>query len=135
MIRQYSYLIDLKTIEERFEYLKLSGKVGSDTFGYDRYLNQKFYKSKEWRDIRHHVIIRDQGCDLGILGFEISKNICIHHMNPIEIEDFTKGSPDIFDPEFLICTSFRTHQAIHYGNKSLLPKLHVKRTPKDTNLW
>jgi len=135
MIKKYSELKQLKTFEERYDYLRLLGAVGKDTFGFDRYLNQSFYHSFEWRRARDLVIIRDNGCDLGISGFEIRDKILIHHMNPIRIEDLKDGNKDVLNPNFLICTSPRTHQAIHYGDKSLLPLLPVERRPGDTSLW
>ncbi len=135
MIRTYSELIRFSTFEERFEYLKLSGEVGVETFGVDRYLNQIFYRSKEWKKIRRDIIIRDDGCDLGMEGHDIFGKIYIHHMNPISVEDVINRSPDIFDPEFLICVSLNTHNAIHYSDESILPKLPVERKPGDTKLW
>lgn len=135
MIRRYSELESLKTLEERYVYLRLSGSVGKTTFGWDRYFNQRFYHSTEWKSIRDKVIIRDCGCDLGIPGFEINDKILIHHMNPIWIEDLNRKNPDILNPEFLICTSPMTHQAIHYGDKSLLPQVPIIRHPGDTKLW
>lgn len=134
-IRRYSELKELKTIEERFDYLKLDGKVGVGSWGWDRYFNQRFYRSPEWKRIRDIVIIRDGGCDLGIPGFEIQDKILIHHINPIWIEDLKSGNSDILDPEFLISTSNSTHQAIHYGDKSLLPQVPILRTRGDTKLW
>lgn len=135
MIRCYSELIIRLTIEDRYDYLKLSGLVGKETFGLDRYLNQKFYKSTEWKRIRELVIIRDEGFDLGILDFPIQGKILIHHMNPIKIRDIRLKNLDILNPEFLISVSERTHQAIHYGNKSLLPYIPKQRKPGDTRLW
>lgn len=135
MIRSYSELIKLGTFEERFEYLKLSGSVGFETFGHDRYLNQALYCSEKWKRVRREVIIRDEGCDLGVDYMEIPGKIIIHHMNPITIRDIESGNSSIFDPEFLICTSFRTHNAIHYSDESLLPKDPVIREPGDTKLW
>jgi len=134
-ILSYSELKNFSTLVERYDYLKLTGSVGKKTFGWDRHFNQKFYKSDEWRRVRDIVIIRDDGCDLGIKGFEIHDKILIHHMNPMWIGDLKTGNPDILDPEFLICTSHRTHQAIHYGDKSLLPQVFVERKPGDTKLW
>lgn len=135
MIRRYSDLEPLKTLEERYSYLKLSGSVGKTTFGWDRYFNQRFYHSIEWRRVRDKVILRDDGCDLGIPGFEIHDKVLIHHMNPIWIEDLRRKNPDILNPEFLICVSPTTHQAIHYGDKSLLPQVPIIRHPGDTKLW
>ena len=135
MIRRYSELRHIPTFEERFEYLKLNGSVGRETFGFDRYINQRFYTSKEWRDIRHHVIARDLGLDLGADGYEINSRILIHHMNPIVADDILHKNDDILDPEFLITTCHATHNAIHYGDQSLLPKPLVERTRGDTRLW
>ena len=135
MIRRYSELRHIPTFEERFEYLKLNGSVGRETFGFDRYINQRFYTSKEWRDIRHYVIARDLGLDLGAEGYEINSRILIHHMNPIEVDDILHKNDDILDPEFLITTCHNTHNAIHYGDSSLLPKPLVERSRGDTKLW
>lgn len=134
-IRRYSELSRLTTIEERYDYLKLLGVVGKETFGWDRYFNQRFYKSAEWKHVRNLVITRDNGCDLGIPGFEIHDKILIHHMNPIWVEDLKNHNPDILNPEFLISTSDITHQAIHYGDRSLLPQVPIVRVPGDTKLW
>ena len=132
----YSELEILKTLEDRYHYLKLNGVVGEKTFGWDRYYNQRFYHSLEWRQVRDRVIVRDNGCDLGIDGFEIAeKKILIHHMNPIWLEDLRYGNSDILNPEYLICVSDRTHQAIHYGSIDLLPQRLVERVPGDTKLW
>ena len=135
MIRRYSELRHIPTFEERFDYLKLNGSVGRETFGFDRYINQRFYTSKEWRDIRHHVIARDLGLDLGTEGYEINSRILIHHMNPIVVDDILHKNDDILDPEFLITTCHNTHNAIHYGDSSLLPKPLVERSRGDTRLW
>lgn len=135
MIRRYSELRRIPTFEERFDYLKLNGSVGRETFGFDRYINQRFYTSKEWRDIRHHVIARDLGLDLGAEGYEINSRILIHHMNPIVVDDILHKNDDILDPEFLITTCHNTHNAIHYGDSSLLPKPLVERSRGDTKLW
>lgn len=134
-IRRYSELIQRKTLEDRFEYLKLVGTVGKQSWGWDRYYNQRFYYSAEWKRVRNIVMLRDDCCDLGVSGFEIQDKVLIHHMNPIWIEDLKYGNPAILDPEFLICTSNRTHQAIHYGDKSLLPQIPVERRAGDTRLW
>lgn len=134
-IRTYSELITIPTFEERYAYLKLSGKVGEETFGFDRYLNQIFYKSPEWRSIRNHVIIRDCGCDLGIEDREIPGRILVHHINPIHVEDITKRSEWILNPEYLICTSKNTHNAIHYGDDSLLITDPIERSKNDTCPW
>ena len=133
--RCYSELVKLKTFEERFEYLRLNGKVGVDTFGFDRYLNQKFYRSPEWKRVRRDVIIRDEGRDLGVEGYELQNGIYVHHMNPISPNDLLHAESWIYDPEYLICVSFDTHNAIHYGDASLLPKLPVERTMNDTCPW
>ena len=135
MIRRYSELRHIPTFEERFDYLKLNGSVGRETFGFDRYINQRFYTSKEWRDIRHYVIARDLGLDLGSEGYEINSRILIHHMNPIVVDDILHKNDDILDPEFLITTCHNTHNAIHYGDSSLLPKPLVERSRGDTKLW
>lgn len=134
-IRTYSELITLPTFEERYEYLRLGGKVGEETFGFDRYLNQIFYKSKEWRSIRDHIIARDNGCDLGMEGHEISGRILIHHMNPITKDDILQRSEYLLNPEYLITTIKNTHDAIHYSDKSLLITAPVQRTRNDTCPW
>ena len=133
-IRTYSELIKLQTFEERFDYLKLGGLVGKDTFGFDRYLNQIFYRSKKWKSARDYVIIRDNGCDLGVEGHEIHERIIIHHMNPITIEDIKEHNPDIYNPDYLVAVSHDTHNAIHYGSESILPVI-IERSPNDTKLW
>jgi len=133
--RRYSQLRRLETFEERFEYLRLGGDVGLSTFGFDRYINQKFYTSVEWRSARDQVIVRDNGCDLGIPGYEIHGALLVHHMNPMGIDDILHGEEWIFDPDYLITTCHNTHNAIHYGNANLLPKTVVKREPGDTKLW
>ena len=135
IIRSYSELITLPTFEERFKYLELGGKVGEETFGFDRYLNQVFYNSDEWKDIRDFVIVRDNGCDLGISDREIQGRILVHHMNPISKEDILKRSKFLLDPEFLICTIKNTHDAIHYGDESLLITAPIIRTKNDTCPW
>ena len=134
-MRTYSELVLLPTFKERFEYLKLSGVVGRDTFGFDRYLNQQFYRTSEWKKVRDAVIIRDNGCDLGVEGYEIYDRILIHHMNPITADDIIKHSDWIVDTNQLICTSFRTHNAIHYGDISLIDKQPTIRKPNDTCPW
>lgn len=134
-IKTYSELITLPTFEERFEYLKIGGKVGVDTFGFDRYLNQIFYRSDEWKSIRDEVIIRDNGCDLGIEGREIHSRIIVHHMNPITKDDILNRSDFLLNPEFLICTIKLTHDAIHYGDSSILFTEPVIRTKNDTCPW
>lgn len=135
MIRNYSTLKKLKSFEDRYNYLKLKGNVGESTFGFDRYINQNFYKSKRWREVRDIVITRDNGCDLGSDGFEIYDKILIHHMNPISLYDIEEDNDDIFNPEYLICVSNRTHQAIHYGDENLLPKKLITRKRNDTVPW
>lgn len=134
-IRTYSELILLPTFKERYKYLKLGGKVGEETFGFDRYLNQKFYKSKEWRDIRDYVILRDNACDLGIEDREIHSRIIIHHMNPITKYDIVNQTEFLTNPEYMICTLKRTHDAIHYGDDSILFGDVVIRTKNDTCPW
>ena len=135
-IRTYSELITLPTFEERFEYLKLSGRVGDETFGRDRYLNQLLYqRSDEWKASRREVILRDNGCDLGCEGYEIYGQIIVHHMNPITIDDVLNLDPKVFDPEFLISTMHRTHNAIHYGNADLLITAPIERRKNDTCPW
>ena len=134
-IRTYSELIQLPTFEERFDYLRLDGVVGKDTFGFDRYLNQQFYRSSEWKRIRNQVIVRDNGCDLGIDEYEIHGRILIHHMNPISIEDLRYMSDLLMNPEYLICVSHRTHNAIHYGDESLIVTAPIERSQNDTCPW
>lgn len=135
-MRTYSELIKLSTFEERFNYLKLDGRVGEDTFGFDRYFNQMLYHSPEWKQVRREVIIRDEGCDLGIPGREIFGKILVHHMNPMRLEDIEEHNPDIFDPEFLITVQKQTHDAIHYGDEDLLIESSpVVRKPNDTSPW
>lgn len=134
-IRTYSELIEIPTFKDRFEYLRLDGKVGEETFGFDRYLNQIFYKSQEWKAARDFVIIRDQGCDLAMEGHEIFDRILVHHMNPIRIEDIVNRSKYLLDPEYLICTIKNTHDAIHYGDGSLLITGPIERTKNDTCPW
>ena len=135
-IRTYSELIRLPTFEDRFRYLELHGEVGRDTFGADRYFNQKFYRSPEWKRIRNQVIVRDQGCDLGIKGRDILGKVIIHHMNPFTIDDMTcDDAMDLLNPEYLICVSHATHNAIHYGDESFLPEVFIERRPNDTCPW
>lgn len=135
IVKSYSELKKLKTFKERYEYLKLAGRVGESTFGYDRYLNQLLYNLPRWKKARNKVIIRDEGCDLGDPDYEIKDKIIVHHMNPITIEDIENENDDIFDPEYLISTSDRTHRAIHYGDEKLLPQLPIERRPGDTCPW
>jgi len=134
-VRTYSDLTRLGSFEERFEYLKLGGSVGRETFGYDRYINQRFYRSWEWKNVRDQVIIRDHGCDLGVLGHEINGALLIHHVNPMISDDIVHGEEWILNPEYLVTTTHNTHNAIHYGDFSLIPKPFVPRTPGDTKLW
>lgn len=135
MIRTYSELIKLKTFKDRFEYLKLDGIVGEETFGFDRYMNQIFYKSREWTSVRRAVIIRDNGCDLGVEGYEIHGQILIHHMNPINLSDIVHKTDELLNPDYLITTVLSTHNAIHYGDASLLPALPIERRANDTCPW
>ena len=135
IIRTYSELITLQTFEERFNYLKLKGQVGKDTFGFDRWLNQIFYRDPEWKSVRDYVIVRDNGCDLGVDGYEINGRILVHHMNPISKEDILERSKYLLDPEFLISTIHNTHNAIHYGDEDLLIKTPIERTKNDTCPW
>lgn len=135
-IKRYSELIQLPTFEERYKYLRLGGKVGEETFGFDRYLNQIFYKSREWLALRDKIILRDHGCDLGISGREVFKRIIIHHMNPLTKEDILNRSDFLLNPEFLISTSRRTHEAIHYSDNSILtPDILPERFANDTCPW
>lgn len=136
IIRTYSELITLPTHLERFAYLKLSGSVGRDTFGFDRHLNQMVYqRDPRWKKARDVVIIRDNGCDLGVEGYGIYGKIIVHHMNPVTMEDIVNDRDWIFDPEFLICTTHLTHNAIHYGDENLLMKAPIERTQHDTCPW
>lgn len=134
-VKTYSELVPLKTFEERFRYLKLNGMVGEETFGFDRFINQKFYKSREWKSIRDFVIVRDNGCDLGIDGYEIHGDIFIHHMNPVSLNDIETMSDFLLSPEYLIATTLRTHNAIHYGDETLLIVPPAERTMNDTCPW
>lgn len=134
-IRTYSELIKLPTFEQRFEYLNLSGAVGQETFGFDRYLNQNFYRSTEWKRIRDQVIVRDNGCDLGIEDRTICGKILIHHMNPINDKDILNMTDILLNPEYLICVSHMTHNAIHYGDENLLIKNPIVRFKNDTCPW
>ena len=134
-IRTYSELILLPTFEERFKYLQLNGRVGDDTFGFDRYINQNFYRSTEWKRIRDLVIMRDNGCDLALEGYEIYGRILIHHMNPITVKDVELSTEYLMNPEYLICVTNNTHNAIHYGDEKLINKGPVVRTKNDTCPW
>ena len=135
MIRSYRELSRLDSFLERFEYLKLTGSVGQETFGFDRYLNQAFYKSQQWINARRFAIARDLGNDLGVHGFAIHDRVLVHHMNPITPDDIAEGNEAILDPEYLICTSLDTHNAIHYGDASRLRSGPNERLPGDTKLW
>lgn len=135
-IRTYHELSKLKTYRERFEYLLLNGVVAEDTFGFDRYFNQKFYKSIEWRRLRNHIIIRDNACDLGLDGYDIFGKVIVHHMNPICLDDISSCSEFLMNPDYLICVSMDTHNAIHYGDLGYLDaKKQIVRRPNDTKLW
>lgn len=135
MTRTYSDLERLATFDERFDYLKLGGSVGEATFGFDRWINQQFYQSREWKRARDEVVVRDNGCDLGIRGYEINGALLVHHINPMVAEDVEHGEQWILDPEFLITTTKNTHNAIHYGNREMIRKPFVPRRPGDTKLW
>lgn len=134
-IRSYSELLTMDSFRDRFRYLQLQGGVGVDTFGFDRFLNQSFYRSREWIQLRHHIIARDEGCDLGVPGYEVNDRIIVHHMNPMAVEDIVHHNEEILDPEYLISTSHETHNAIHYGDGKHLPRQFVERKPGDTSLW
>jgi hypothetical protein len=134
-LRTYTALSKLKTLKERFDYLRLDGAVGEDTFGFDRYVNQRFYKSQEWLQVRDHVIARDLGSDLGVSEYPIHGRVLIHHMNPIFITDIEQASDILLDPEYLVCCAHATHNAIHYGDERLLPTNPVERTVNDTCPW
>lgn len=135
-IKTYSELSKLKTFEERFEYLRLKGKVGADTFGFDRIFNQMFYRSTEWKSIRDFVIVRDNGCDLGVEGYEIrGERIIIHHLNPITLDDIERCSEFLLNPDYLITTIHRTHNAIHYGGEVPMNRAPVQRSKNDTCPW
>lgn len=135
MIKAYSELIAFPTYEERFRYLQLKGAVGKDTFGYDRYLNQILYNSQEWKRFRDKIIIRDNGCDLACEGYDIHGRILVHHINPIRVDDVVNRNPIVFDPENVVCVTHNTHNAIHYGDESLLILAPVERTKNDTCPW
>lgn len=135
ILKSYRNLILLPTIEERYEYLKLTGKVGEDLFGFDRYLNQAFYTSTEWRQFRYRMIARDSGCDMAHQDYPISGRVILHHLNPLTVEDFENSSDALFDPNNVVCVSESTHEAIHYGDISLLPAEPLVRAPNDTCPW
>ena len=134
-VRTYSELRRLRTFEGRYYYLELRGELGAATFGFDRWINQSFYKSREWKSARDQVILRDHGCDLGILGYEIHSGLIVHHMNPISLDDLEHGEEWLIDPNYLITTSLQTHNAIHYGDVSQLPRGPIQREAGDTKLW
>ena len=134
-IRTYSELMELTTFEDRFRYLKLEANVGDATFGFDRYLNQHFYRSSEWKYIRNKIILRDNACDLGIPDRELDRRIIIHHMNPISKHDLIHQTDFLLNPEYLICTCHKTHSAIHYGDESILEQVIIERTKNDTCPW
>lgn len=135
LLKSYRNLILLPTLEERYNYLKLTGQVGEATFGFDRYLNQEFYTSREWRQFRYKMIARDEGCDMGLLDYPIGGRVILHHINPLSIEDFENSSDLLFDPDNVICVSELTHNAIHFGDATLLPADPILRTPNDTIPW
>ena len=135
-IKTIDELFRLKTFDERFKYLEIGGRIGIESFGYDRYLNQQLYKSPMWRKVRDQIILRDDGNDLGVEGYPIKGQIMIHHINPISVDDVLDGNPDIFNPDYLICCSLKTHNAIHYGNEEYLSSLkYIERRPNDTIPW
>lgn len=134
-MKTYTELIALSTFKERFDYLKLNGKIGEETFGFDRYLNQQFYRSQEWKKIRNQIIIRDNACDIAHPDFPIAGRIYIHHLNPITSEDIINHTRYLVDPEFLVCVSYDTHYSITYGDEGLLPSGPVERKPNDTCPW
>jgi len=134
-LRTYSELKQYETFEERYYYLRLGGIVGESTFGFDRWINQGFYTSREWKQARSVVILRDHGCDLGVFGYEIFEGLLVHHMNPLSLDDIQAGKELLIDPEFLITTTRQTHNAIHYGDSSQLPRVYVERKAGDTKLW
>src|ERR1700754_1054307 len=134
-IRTYSELVELETFEERYEYLSLRGDVGHETFGFDRWINQQFYSSRQWRRLRRDIIGRDNSCDLAVAGYDIHTRLIVHHMNPLRQRDIVHGTAHALDPEFLICTTHDTHNAIHYGDASLLAKPYEPCRPGDTNPW
>ena len=135
MFRSYSELSRLRTFDERFRYLLLAGSVGVETFGFDRYVNQRFYRSEEWKHVRNIVIARDNGCDLGIEGRDINGRVYVHHMNPMNLEQINDHMDLILDPEYLVCVTFATHNAIHYGDESYITLAPVERQPNDMCPW
>ena len=135
MLRSYRELSRLRTFDERFRYLLLAGSVGAETFGFDRYVNQRFYRSEEWKHVRNIVIARDNGCDLGIEGRDINGRVYVHHMNPMNLEQINDHMDLILDPEYLVCVTFATHNAIHYGDESYITLAPVERQPNDMCPW
>jgi hypothetical protein len=133
--RTYTELSSIASLEDRFDYLRVHAKIGVDTFGFDRWINQAFYRSAQWRGIRSRVIDRDRGCDMGVEGHEIHDRVVIHHMNPMTVNDLVEGDPSMLNPEYLITVSMQSHNAIHFGDRELLPKPFVPRRPGDTKLW
>jgi hypothetical protein len=133
--RTYSELRRFTTFEDRYAYLAMQGEVGTATFGFDRWINQRFYRSREWKQVRDLVIVRDEACDLGVPGYDIHTQLLIHHMNPVTANDLIRGEEWVLDPEYLITTTHRTHNAIHYGDASLIRRAPVERRPGDTKLW
>lgn len=133
--RSYSEMIQRSTFLERYEYLALRGQVGCETFGFNRWINQRFYTSREWRSLRHEIVLRDNGCDLAVEGHDIHSRLIVHHLNPLTEDDLMRGTTRALDPENLICTTHDTHNAIHYGDASLLARPYVPRQPGDTRLW
>lgn len=134
-LKSYRNLILLPTFDERYEYLKLSASVGESTFGFDRYLNQEFYTSKEWRQFRYKMIARDEGCDLAVPGYPIGGRVILHHINPLTVYDFENSTDALFDPDNVVCVSEAVHQAIHFGDERLLPATPIERRPNDTIPW
>jgi hypothetical protein len=133
--KSYSELIELPTFEERFKYLSIRGIVGCETFGFNRWVNQRFYTSTAWRRLRRDIVVRDSSCDLGILDREIHSRLIVHHINPLTQEDIEYGTRMALDPDNLICTTHDTHNAIHYGDANLLASPYKERRPGDTKLW
>lgn len=135
MERCYSDLIKLDSLKDRYEYCRIGQGVADETFGYERFLNQVFYKSYEWREVKRKVIIRDNGCEFGLKDYPILGQLIVHHLNPLTVEDITQRTRHLLDPEYLITVSYNTHNAIHYGSADLLPQDYIPRTPNDTCLW
>lgn len=135
LLRCYSELAQFTSLEERYQYLRLGGIVGSSSWGFDRYLNQALYTCNEWRSLRDKIIVRDQANDLGVDGYPIGGKVIVHHMNALVLEDVEDRDPNIFNPEYLICVSLRTHNAIHFGDDTQLPRLPIERRPGDTCPW